>query len=48
MSENALRCFGLAVLLCFLLGAPSCWAYKYRECKRIGHESLYCLMQAGR
>jgi len=33
------------VVLFLLFGMYSCEAWKYRECKKVGHSTTYCVFQ---
>ena len=42
---------GLGILIIILLlgGALLCWPiYKYKDCKRVGHSTLYCVLDFGK
>ena len=44
LSENA---FIAAVVIAFLLLVGSCARWKYKECKAVGHSTLYCIVFNG-
>jgi hypothetical protein len=42
---------GLGILLIvglFLFGSYSCEAYRFHECKKVGHGTFYCIMDIGK
>lgn len=38
---------GLILILCFI-GLPIWWTiYKFKDCRKVGHSTLYCVMDIG-